>query len=119
MDGSQKLPQRWLDTVRDRLRARQPIDRLALGIAAWLHYLRGRDDQGQSYAIDDPLADALQALYARAAAIDGDRQRAACLIGFAPVFGDLAAAPALVDAVTGPLRALRERGARATLASLD
>ena len=35
MDGSQKLPQRLLGTIRDRLAAGRPFDRLALGVAAW------------------------------------------------------------------------------------
>src|SRR6185437_11839067 len=34
MDGSQKLPQRLLETARARLAAGQPIERLALGVAA-------------------------------------------------------------------------------------
>lgn len=37
MDGPQKLPQRLLGSVRDRLAAGAPLPRLALGIAAWLH----------------------------------------------------------------------------------
>ena len=41
MDGSQKLPQRLLGTVRDRLAVGAPVDRLALALAAWLHHLRG------------------------------------------------------------------------------
>jgi fructuronate reductase len=36
MDGSQKLPQRLLGTISDRLAANQPITRLALGVAAWM-----------------------------------------------------------------------------------
>ena len=39
MDGSQKLPQRLLGTIRDRLAKGQPIDRLALGVAAWMRYV--------------------------------------------------------------------------------
>ena len=41
MDGSQKLPQRLLGTIRDRLAAGAPIDRLALGVAAWMRYVTG------------------------------------------------------------------------------
>ena len=39
MDGSQKLPQRLLGTVRDRLAAGAPIERLALAVAAWMRYV--------------------------------------------------------------------------------
>jgi mannitol-1-phosphate/altronate dehydrogenase len=41
MDGSQKLPQRLLETVRTRLAAGQPTPHLALAIAGWLRYVGG------------------------------------------------------------------------------
>ena len=60
MDGSQKLPQRLLGTIRDRLAAGQPIARLALGVAAWMRYVGGVDEQGQPIDVRDPLADRLK-----------------------------------------------------------
>ena len=59
MDGSQKLPQRLLGTVADRLRDGRDIDGLALAVAGWMHHLRGSDDSGQTFEIEDPLARAL------------------------------------------------------------
>ena len=59
MDGTLKLPQRLLDPLRERLRDGATIGRLALAVAAWLHHLRGVDEAGQAYPIDDPQADAL------------------------------------------------------------
>ncbi len=115
MDGSQKLPQRLLGTVRDRLAVGASIHHLALGIAAWLHYLRGYDEHGREYPIDDPLADALLALTREAHGLDDDEQRARFLIGFVPVFGDLAHNTRLAHELAGHLRSLRERGVRATL----
>ncbi|WP_152047547.1 mannitol dehydrogenase family protein [Aureimonas psammosilenae] len=56
MDGSQKLPQRLLGTIRDRLAANQPFDRLALGVAAWMVYVRGVDEKGNAIDVRDPLA---------------------------------------------------------------
>ena len=118
MDGSQKLPQRLLNTVRDRLAANAPITRLALGIAAWLHYLRGVDERGEPYPIDDPLAGALGQLAREADACSDDLQRARTLCGFAPVFGDLAGSAPLAAALAPWLRELREKGVSATLAML-
>jgi fructuronate reductase len=66
MDGSQKLPQRLLDTVRARLAQDLPINGLALAVAAWLHFLRGVDEAGRRYDIQDPMADALAKCYAQA-----------------------------------------------------
>jgi len=118
MDGSQKLPQRLLDAVRDRLAAGGSIERLALGIAAWLNHLRGHDDAGLPYPIEDPLAAELAALHRQATAAGDDRAAAVIFTSYVPVFGDLAEAPALVDALGPPLRSLRMHGAAATLDAL-
>jgi len=117
MDGSQKIPQRLLATVRDRLTVGAPIDHLALALAGWLHFLRGQDECGGRYAIDDPLAPALQQLLRGADAQPDMRARAEYLTRFAPVFGDLAGEPRLVDALAPALRGLSERGVAATLAA--
>ncbi|MDO8358557.1 MAG: mannitol dehydrogenase family protein [Devosia sp.] len=55
MDGSQKLPQRLLGTIADRIAAGAPFERLALGVAAWMIYARGVDEKGQPIAVQDPL----------------------------------------------------------------
>jgi fructuronate reductase len=118
MDGSQKLPQRWLGTVRDRLAANQPIEHLALALAAWCTHLRGHDEAGHRYTIDDPLATDLTALHARATAAPDAHERAATFTRFAPVFGDLADAPGLVEPLTRTLSALGSQGVAATLETI-
>jgi fructuronate reductase len=126
MDGSQKLPQRLLGPLRERLAAGEAVPRLALGVAAWVNFLRGHDDRGAPYAIDDPLARPLEALRAeadRAAAAQTDaeaaeRARVRVLTGFVPVFGELAGDERLIAAVAPALRSLRERGALATLEAM-
>jgi len=104
MDGSQKLPQRLLGTVRDRLRAGLPIERLALAVAAWIHYQRGVDETGAHYEIQDPLA--------------GELARTEPLTAFAPVFGELGSEDRFVSVVARWTRSLRERGVLATLESI-
>lgn len=56
MDGSQKLPQRLLGTIADRLKAGAPFERLALAVAAWMIYARGVDLSGKPIAVQDPMA---------------------------------------------------------------
>ena len=90
------------------------MTRLAFGIAAWLHYLRGRDEAGEAYPIDDPMADALRALNPEAE----PEVAASALVGFAPVFGPLAGHAALAAQVAVHLRNLRHRGVAAALAGL-
>jgi fructuronate reductase len=62
MDGSQKLPQRLLGTIRDRMRAGASYDRLVLGVAAWMYYARGFDEAGKAIDVRDPLAGRIAAL---------------------------------------------------------
>jgi fructuronate reductase len=59
-DGSQKLPIRLLDTIADALTAGRPIGRLAVGVAAWMQFVRRQAQAG--VAITDPMAETLTAL---------------------------------------------------------
>jgi fructuronate reductase len=56
MDGSQKLPQRLMGTIRDALQTGGPVDCLSLSVAAWIRYVRGSTLAGERYEVDDPLA---------------------------------------------------------------
>ena len=119
MDGSQKLPQRLLGTVRDRLARGLPVPRMALGIAAWLHYLRGVDEQGEAYAVDDPRAAELTALYQRSLGRGASTEAVQTMLSFAPVFGDLAGNTTLAAALQVSVQALQSRGVLGTLEALN
>jgi len=58
-DGSQKLPIRILGTVADALRAHRSLARLALAVAAWMHFIRTR--AAAATPIVDPLREQLAA----------------------------------------------------------
>ncbi len=60
MDGSQKLPQRLLNTIRDRLAAGKSFDHLAAGVAGWMRYVTGTDLSGNPIDVRDPLAEPLK-----------------------------------------------------------
>lgn len=51
MDGSQKLPQRWLETLAIRQRQGAACPAILGGLAAWIGHVRGYND-----AVDDPRA---------------------------------------------------------------
>jgi fructuronate reductase len=62
-DGSQKVPQRWLAGALANLEQGRPIGATAAAVAAWLAYVRGKDGGGNSWALDDPLAERLAACH--------------------------------------------------------
>lgn len=66
MDGSQKLPQRILGTLRENLDAGRAAPGLFLAVAAWMRYVGGVDEAGKPIDVRDPLATKLQALMATA-----------------------------------------------------
>lgn len=109
MDGSQKIPQRWLATVRERLAAGQGIEGLALCVAAWLRFIDGADEKGQALPLDDPMADRLRA--ARAAGDAG--------LGLVPGIAELGEHARFVDAVRQQSRRLSEQGVRPALRALS
>jgi fructuronate reductase len=115
MDGSQKLPQRLLATVRDNLAAGRSIELLTLAVAGWMRYVSGSDEAGREIKVSDPLA----ADFARiAAAHRGDAASlAAELLSLRAIFGeDLPAEPRFAGKVEGWLCALFRDGAARTIA---
>jgi fructuronate reductase len=119
MDGSQKIPQRWLNTVRDRLAQGQAISHLALALAAWLMFLRGKDDQGCALPLDDPLANELRAFSIAASQATLLSEQVRHMLRLEAVFGDLVDSDELVEAVAPLLDALAACGAAATLHALN
>ncbi|MGL4813310.1 MAG: mannitol dehydrogenase family protein [Beijerinckiaceae bacterium] len=114
MDGSQKLPQRLLGTIRDRLAQDQPIGALAFGVAGWMRYIMAVDEKGAAIDVRDPMA----ADFVRVLAQTGrDPQRiVAALTGLAAIFGaDLVADPRFRATVTDALDAVLREGARGAL----
>jgi fructuronate reductase len=116
MDGSQKLPQRLLGTIRDRLAADAPFRRLALGVAAWMRYVSGVDEGGRPIDVRDPMSARLRALADEAGPV-ADRL-APALLGVGEIFGDLARDPRFAAPVTEALRRLLAEGAKRTVAGL-
>lgn len=113
MDGSQKLPQRLLGTVRDRRKAGAPIEALALGVAAWMAYVTGIDETGSAIDVRDPLRDLLRAK-ADAAGRDAEKLVPA-LFSIVEIFGrDLPADAAFTTAVTRSLDSLFTIGSKKT-----
>ncbi|WP_159566990.1 mannitol dehydrogenase family protein [Budvicia diplopodorum] len=116
MDGTQKLPQRMLDSVRYHLANNGNFDCLALGIAAWIRYVGGVDEQGLAIEVSDPLLAQLQAL------VSGSQEgsaRVKALLSLEVVFGnELPQNPKFVAAVTEAYEHLLKFGAKESVAKL-
>ena len=115
MDGSQKIPQRWLGTVAERRAAGHRVPVLAAALAAWTQYVSGRDLSGASIDVRDPLASTLAARARQDNAADAVRAVFAERAVFPSALADDAT---LVDDVTAALVRLRRDGVAATLAHL-
>ena len=102
MDGSQKLPQRLLGTVRDRLDSGAVPTAAAATVAAWIAYVRATSQgdleiDGRQIGLDDPLAPVLAA--AAAGPLDSLADR---MLEVRAVFGDdLAGSDEFRSAVRG------------------
>jgi fructuronate reductase len=114
MDGSQKLPQRLLNTIRAQLERHGPIECLSLAVAGWIRYALARDESGASYKVDDPLAERFAHITAEtpndpAALTDA-------FLAIREVFGtDLPASPRFRTTVTTHLQNLLTTGAAAAV----
>jgi len=115
MDGSQKLPQRILATIRDNIAANRSIDLAALAVAGWMRYVYGEDERGGRIDVADPLREKFVQLASRHR---GDPDGfAAGLLGLRAVFDeDLHNEPRFTVPVMRWLRQLFAEGAAKTVA---
>nr|WP_253201311.1 mannitol dehydrogenase family protein [Sphingomonas quercus] len=113
MDGSQKLPQRLLAPIAARRARDQSIEALALAVAAWMRWQGGRDERGEAFTVDDPLA---AMLAARLAGVGDPAGQVAALLSVDAIFPHALAADAVFrEALVRHLTTLAERGAMAAL----
>lgn len=116
MDGSQKLPQRMLDSVRWHLQHGGAYRCLALGIAGWMRYVGGIDDNGQAIDIRDPMADSFKKCVASS---EDGVARVQSLLSLKSLFGEsLPQQQVFVDAVTEAYLSLQQFGAKESVKRL-
>ena len=109
MDGSQKLPQRILGTISDRLQAGSIPRGLCLAVAGWMRYVGGVDESGAAIDVRDPLSERLKVAFDSAPDAEG---KVRSLLAIEEVFGkELAGNPDFRKAVTNALQSLLDKGA--------
>ena len=113
MAGSQKIPVRWLGTLRDLLEKEAPAKGLSLALATWLEHWRGTSEGGRALRHSDPLAEAMARRY---------REHGDDTVGLARSYlggqSVLRGAPGLDDAATDigrTIARIRSRGLRSVL----
>ncbi|WNL43553.1 mannitol dehydrogenase family protein [Halomonas sp. PAMB 3264] len=117
MDGSQKLPQRWLQVAEINLSASRDTACVALGLAGWIRYTAGTTLAGRAFRVDDPMAERLTALHHR----HGDDAAALvdAFFGLEAVMPDtVAQSERFKQQVLDAYRALTERGVGPAIAEL-
>jgi len=108
-DGSQKLPQRWLQPLRQMAWQKQDYRIVALALASWIKFLKGQSDTGVGFEIKDPLHLELRQLVGKNSKNCANLVNA--ILNYTPVFGDLATEIAqLSEKVQQYLVLLEEKG---------
>lgn len=116
MDGTQKLPQRILDSIRWHIANNSDYSLLALTIAGWIRYIGGIDDNGQPIDIRDPMQDKINEFIQ--ASNDGI-ERVNKLLSLTSVFGnDLTVNSQFKQKVTSYYIELMTHGAKKTIQNL-
>jgi len=108
LGGSGKIPQFIMPSIAEQIQAGGPLRRLTLCAAAWFRYLRGINEQGQAFKLDDPMAEELQAK-----ALESSFS----VLEVKSLFGDdLRDDKRFVAELKNALESLERDGARATIA---
>ena len=113
-DGSQKIVQRLLGPLRERLAAGRRADLLTLAVGSWMAYcLSGASRFGARWKASDPWAETIAAMGDRIADL---RQLATSILSIDPIFGTDLACPQIVDPIARHLRGLLQGDPRVYLA---
>ena len=116
MDGSQKVAQRLLPAITERLADGQPAEAAICSLAGWIRYSTGVDEEGVAYRVEDPLSDAFAERY-RASRGDLERYLDSLLQMTAVFPSTLRASRTLRSELLTWLRTFQQRGVLRTVHS--
>lgn len=83
MDGSQKLPPRFVESLVKNRSSGNKTEWLEIGIAGWMSYITGNDDEGNTIELSDPLVDQFKAIKVNSTS---DREVAMKLLSIDSIF---------------------------------
>jgi fructuronate reductase len=113
MDGSQKIPQRWVAVAAERLSKGDEVNAVVLATAGWIRYVYGTNELDDKIAIQDPLATEFAAIAAKHS-YDA-LSFADAVLRIESVFGSLGRNPAFAAPVKRYVTQLFRDGAQATV----
>ena len=127
MDGSQKLPQRLLGTIRDRIATATSFNRMVLAVAGWMRYILGRDEKGNNIEISDPLAEVYRKISLESGMLGNETPSVTSINAYVSqilcikeIFGvDLPDNPHFRNAVTREFEKLMNQGALKSIQDLS
>lgn len=112
-DGSQKIANQLLPIIRECMAQGRSYKGLAFLLAAWFRYLNCTHENGQTYALNDPMADRLMRIAQSLA--DNDVKP---LLAVSEIFGtDLPQNQAFVQQIQTFFNEIKEMGLKQALAS--
>ncbi|WP_240206268.1 fructuronate reductase [Vibrio sp. CyArs1] len=116
MDGSQKIPQRMGGSLKFHLDQGSEFKWLAAGIAGWMRYVSGIDEQGNEIDVRDPMATMLRSVCDQHGL---NVNVVPALLGIEAIFPrEIGQNPIVIDAVSSAYQSLIDHGAKATVAAL-
>lgn len=117
MDGSQKIPQRWLNSLRTLVARQENTQIFAFALAGWMRFISGTDENGDAIVVSDPMAANLMDISRRH---QGDfAQQVAEYLALEPVFGtDLRDNSRLLQETAHWLERIYARGVKGALEEL-
>lgn len=113
LESSAKFPIFVLPTIKAQLKNGGDYTRAAFVVAAWCKYNDGKDENGNTYPIEDAMSNEL----IRAAALS--HQNPIRFLEIEPIFGDLVNNKAFVDAFLHSLEMLRNRKVKECVQELN
>ncbi|SHO57398.1 mannitol dehydrogenase family protein [Vibrio quintilis] len=117
MDGSQKIPQRLGGSLRYHLARGTDFSWIAAGIAGWMRYIAGVDEQGNDIEVKDPMATSLRAICDEHGL---NVSVVPALLSIEAIFtADIGKNPQVLEAVSAAYQSLIDNGARATVRKLS
>ncbi len=112
-DGSQKLPPRFCESLIHNRSNGSQTRWLELGIAAWMNYVIGTNDEGKAIEVNDPLSPTFDNIKS---SLTNDRDCALTLINLESIFSKhIANDKELVNNIIDKFIRIRKLGAKATL----